>query len=83
MRIVTRRRGTDMSDYEYVIKGDTERFKDCLVFVCGSSEERANEILNRMLTNPNDNDKRLIKGHSNLRVTKVQKDFCWWNKGCD
>lgn len=36
---------------DYVIIGDTDRYEDCLVCIAGSTIERANEVLNRMLNN--------------------------------
>lgn len=67
-------------DNEYVIVGDTDIHKECLVYVCGSSEQRAKQILERMLNNPNENDEALKKGHSNLRIKLVPKKCCWWNQ---
>jgi len=64
---------------EYVIMGDTERFNDCLVAVCGSDKDHAMKVLNRMINNPTENDKLLIKGHHNLRVQEVNSGECWWN----
>ena len=68
---------------EYVIKGDTPRFDNCLVCVCGKSKEYADEVLYKMINNPSDNDKRLIKDHINLRVEEVRDEDCWWNLNCD
>ena len=68
---------------EYIIVGDTERYKDCLVCLCGTSFEQAKKILERVLNNPNQNDKRLIEGHTNLRIKEVDEIYCWWNFGCD
>ena len=67
---------------DYVIAGDTERYNDCLVCVCGTFE-RATEVLNRMLNNPTENDKRLIQGHHNLRIEEVPEKNCWWHGNCD
>ncbi len=64
---------------EYIIKGDTERYEDCLLLVCGASKENAENTLHRILNNPTDNDKRLIEGHSNLRIAEVDDKDCWWN----
>lgn len=72
-----------MGKTEYIIVGDTEKFNDCLVCTCGESKERANKILNRMLTNLNENEKRLIEGHRNLRIKEIPKSECWWNGNCD
>lgn len=68
---------------EYIIKGDTENFNDCLVFTCGTSLERAKEILDRILNNPTENDKRIIRGHKNLRIAEIEDEKCWWNGNCD
>ena len=68
---------------DYIIKGDTEQFKDCLVYVAGKTYKDAKEVLNRMLNNPTKNDKNLIKGHTNLRVEFVEEKYCWWNENCD
>lgn len=68
---------------DYIIVGDTDRYKDCLVCVCGLSEDVANKILHRMLNNPTDDDKRLIKGHKNLRVITTPKEENWWRGNCD
>ena len=68
-----------MSYVEYIIKGDTKKFNDCLICCCGEDKSRAEETLNRMISNPTDNDKRLIAGHTNLRIKEVPKEKCWWN----
>ena len=68
---------------EYVIVGDTENNNGCLICICGGSIEHAKNILSRMLSNPNDNDKKLIDGHTNLRIKSVEEEACWWNFGCD
>lgn len=68
---------------EYIIKGDTERFDSCLVCVCGNSLKEAEKSLSRMINNPTENDKRLIKDHTNLRIEEVADKDCWWNFNCD
>ena len=68
---------------EYIIKGDTERFDNCLVCVCGSSLEDAEKTIRRMINDPTENDKRLIKDHTNLRIEEVVDEDCWWNFNCD
>lgn len=64
---------------EYVIAGDTAKYKDCLVYTCGKSKDWAEQVLNRMLTNPNENDLIVMKGLSNLRVEAVESKDQWWN----
>ena len=66
----------------YIIVGDTKNYEGCLVCVCFSFEN-ATETLNRMLINPNDNDKKLMQGHSNLRIEEVPEKDCWWHWGLD
>ena len=68
---------------EYVIIGDTDQFSDCLVSTAGKTYNAAAEILNRMLHNPTDNDKKLMDGHKNFRIGFVESDKCWWNFNCD
>lgn len=68
---------------KYIIVGDTDKYKDCLICVCGSSEEIADKTLQRMVNTPTDNDKKLIAGHHNLRVLITHEDGCWWQNNCD
>lgn len=71
------------NNLEYIIKGDTPEFKDCLVYVCGKSLDVAKEDLHRMLNNPNENDKKLIQNMGNLRIEETEDKDCWWNFNCD
>lgn len=68
---------------DYIIKGDTKEFKDCLIYITGKTYENPEKILDRMLNNPTENDKRLIKGHENFRIGFVKEKDCWWNYNCD
>ena len=66
----------------YIIVGDTEKYGECLVWVLGSqTRERAEEVLQRILSNPRDDEKRDIERHTNLRVKEVKSEDCWWNQG--
>ena len=68
---------------QYVICGDTKNFEGVLVYTCGT-EENAKKVLKRMLTNPNEQDKRQLEKHTNLRVEPVKESDCWWSRyGCD
>lgn len=64
---------------EYIIVGDTEKYKSCLIYTCGKNIEKAKEVLNRMLTNPTVNDLVVSEGHFNLRIETVDDKDCWWN----
>lgn len=68
---------------DYVIVGDTEKFEDCLVCIAGNTYENAEKVLNRMLNEPTENDKRLMLGHTNFRIKFVEAEYCWWNQYCD
>ena len=71
-------------DVEYFIAGDALLHKGCLICItdCKSFEE-AEQILERMLNNPNENDKKMIKGYRNIHVAAIPKNDCWWNDNCD
>lgn len=64
---------------EYIIIGDTKRYNGCLVMICRGNRELAESVLNRMLKNPTENDKVLMKGHKNLRIKPVEEKDQWWN----
>ena len=66
-----------MNNSDFIIVGDTDR-GECLVFVAGRTKERANEVLDRMLNNPTENDKRIMAGHSNFRIKEIPAKDCWW-----
>ena len=68
-----------MDGKEYIIIGDTDKYKDCLVYVCGESRENAERVLNRMLTDPTKDDLANLAKHNNLRVEEVESKDCWWN----
>ena len=68
---------------EYIITGDTEQFKSCLVCLCGKSLDNAKQILNRMLNNPTSSDKRIMNGLTNFKIEKVDEKDCWWKDNCD
>lgn len=66
---------------EYIIVGDTKEFKGCLIYTCGTSKEHAEEVLNKMLTNPSEQDKKVLEEHSNVRIAEEESENCWWNQG--
>ena len=74
----------DISEYEeemevkYIIAGDTEQYKGCLILSCGSDKEQAEATLERMLSDPTENDKKLMEGHTNIRIEETDKKDCWW-----
>lgn len=66
---------------EYIIVGDTEKYDECLVTVCGAAYDDAVKVLERMTNTPTQNDLALMKGHTNLRIKEVEKEDCWWLQG--
>ena len=68
---------------EYIIIGDTDEYKDCLVCLCGTSLKHAENVLYRMLNNPTENDKKLMERHRNFRIKEVADKDCWWRDNCD
>ena len=68
---------------EYVIVHDvmgTDKYDGCLLYTCGKSLEHAEQVLDRILNNPNKYDLRNIKkGYTNFRIEKVEDNECWWN----
>ena len=64
---------------EYIIIGDTENFKDCLIYTGCRSKEDAERVIDRILHNPTKNDLYVAKGHTNLRYKKVDPKECWWH----
>lgn len=69
-----------MSDY--IIVGDTEKYGECLIYVC-STKENAEKVLDQMLNNPTENDLRVMQGLTNLRIKEVPRENCWWRYSCD
>lgn len=68
---------------EYIIVGDTEDYKDCLIYRCGTNKAQAENLLHRVLTNPNDNDKFVMKGHTNIHLEEIEGYKTWWNDMVD
>ena len=68
---------------EYVIAGDTEKFKNCLIYACGTDFKNAEKVLHRMLNNPTENDKREVSKHTNIRIEEIAQEDCWWRYNCD
>lgn len=64
---------------EFIIVGDTKKYKECLVKVCGTSRETAEKTLEKMLTNPSKDDEYFMKDHFNFQIKEVEAKYCWWN----
>lgn len=68
---------------EYIIVGDSDKYKGCLLY-CGFKEkEQAERVLNRMLNNPTRGDEQIMRGKSNIQVQEVASKDCWWNDKYD
>ena len=69
---------------EYVINGYSKSLNNsCLVYTCGKSKEHAEDVLHRMLSNPTDHDKAVMKGLTDFHIRTVNEEDAWWNYGCD
>lgn len=66
----------------YIIKGDSEKYTDCLIYVCGSYENAA-RTLDRILNEPNEYDVELMKKYKNIKIDFVEAKYCWWDRNCD
>jgi hypothetical protein len=64
---------------EYIIVGDTKDYNGCLIYRCGDNRENAEKVFDRLLNNPNNNDKFVSKGHFNIRIEETNSSDCWWN----
>ena len=62
----------------YIIVADSKTYKGSLVYVCGTDRNKADKMLEDMLTNPSKNDEEVMKGLSNFRVDEVEDKDCWW-----
>lgn len=71
-----------MERSDFIIVGDTDIYKECLIYVC-YTEKNAEKILNRMLNNPDENDKKVMKGHYNFKIKEIPEKDCWWRGNCD
>lgn len=65
---------------QYIIVGDTEKYKGCLIYVCGTLEN-AKKSLDQILNNPTKDDLYSIDGHTNIRIQKEEEKDCWWLNG--
>jgi len=57
---------------DYVIYGKVE---PCLVFAVGTLANYT-----KLMTNPDENDLRCLKGGVNPRLHEVDPAKCWWNE---
>ena len=62
----------------YIIVGDAGKYEGCLICTCGTQKENAEKTLARMLSEPTENDKKLMEGHENIRIKEVKQEECWW-----
>ena len=65
-------------EVSYVIVGDTERFKDCLVAACIGSKEDAEKSLEQLLNSEDAEDKKIVSEYTNLRLKETRREDSWW-----
>lgn len=61
---------------KYLIVGDTTGYEDCLVAICNTDRVYAEQVLENMKENP-DND--ISRGYTNLRIEEIPAENCWLN----
>ena len=59
---------------------DYEHYKECLVYTCGKDRSKAEEVLDRILNNPDERDlQEISEGAHNFKIKEVVSRDCWWN----
>lgn len=66
---------------DYIIKGDIDG-EEYLIYICGTYDN-AIKVLDRILNNPTEYDKKITKEHKNLRIEFAEEKDCWWKYYCD
>jgi len=71
----------NMGQIEYTIIADyKDGHKDCLVYTCRQDKQLAEEVLERIIHDPDETDMYHIKqGAYNFRIKEEKADKCWWN----
>lgn len=64
---------------EYIIVGDTNIHKECLIYTCGKSKETAVNVLDRIINHPTIDDMLMKMKHINIKIQEVDDKDCWWN----
>ena len=57
------------------IRGDSGNYKDCLIYVAGNTQEEAEKLLERMLSNPTEEESKRLAEHTNIRVAEEKKPW--------
>lgn len=60
----------------YLIVGDTTGYEDCLVAICNTDIVYAEQVLENMKENP---DNEISRGYTNLRIEEIPVENCWLN----
>ena len=59
---------------EYIIVGDTAEYKECLVYTCGKSKERAKEVLSRRdMTFQTSEEQTMLQAWLFLKMANLRK----------
>lgn len=66
---------------EYTIVGTIEGRGDFLICLAGSDKARAEEILKRITTDPEERKTRKLDDYTNIRLNEEYSGNCWWNYG--
>jgi hypothetical protein len=58
---------------EYIIVGDTARYKECLVYIGGRTMEQAQKMLEQAKQDEH------FKNHTNFQIKTTESKENWWN----
>lgn len=62
---------------EYIVIGDYENHKGCLIYTCGVNRERAQRAFETAKLLPE------YENYTNIRIEEIESKGAWWNQNCD
>lgn len=77
--VMGRKRKTTKPTPDDLISSDDEDTNYLICVIGHTSKEKADNILNQMLTEPTDNDTKLMNGMHDFYIEAVPEKDCWWN----
>lgn len=63
----------------WIIVGDTDKYVGCLMYTIVGDKNYAEKVLDRILNDPDDEDKKMLKTHHNVRIEETEPKDEWWN----
>lgn len=62
----------------YIIVGDTERYKECLIKVCSGDKVQAQKSLVKFLSGETEQDRKDLAKHTNIHLMHTDREDEWW-----